>query len=90
MGSMRYLNVVLTVIAVLLALNLATGGFSERSTPEASRAYAVGIPNAGQQRSDMIDQLKKLNVTTSRIEALLSSGNLRVRVEAPRNEEAGR
>lgn len=78
MNSLRYLNTMLTVLAVLLALNLWTAWSGGPSlSPE---AHAQGIPDSGAQRMQMIDQLKKLNERTNEIKQLLESGEARVRI----------
>jgi len=89
MGSVRYLNGVLTVIAVLLTLNLWTSW----NVPLAQTASAApnstptggGIPNAGAQRQQIVDLLKKLNQQTDELISLFKSGQARVKVDAPRN-----
>ncbi len=86
MKSLRYLNTVLTVIAVLLGLNLWTTWMGQPAAPGfASPAHAAdneGLSNAGAQRTQMIDQLKKLVQRTEELTALLKSGNVHVKVDA--------
>jgi len=68
MRSVRYLNGVLTIIAVLLTLNLWAqwhGGPGSNQLPAMPRAAAKGMPNPGAQRMEMIGQLKKLNEQVS-------------------------
>ena len=48
----------------------------------ATPAEAAGLPNSAAQRKDMIDLLKKLNVTMSEMNTQFKSGKARVRVEA--------
>ena len=80
MRRMRYLNTILTVLAVLLTLNLyATWSVSPVSI--ASEAQAQGISNAGSQRKEMVDLLKQINVRLSDMNKSLSDGSVRVRVE---------
>ncbi len=85
MRSLRYLNTVLTVIAVLLTVNVWTlwtltpGG--DAISP-ATEAQAAGIANAAQQRYDMITVLKKINADTGELKSMLKSGSARVRLEA--------
>jgi hypothetical protein len=85
MRSLRYCNVVLTVIAVLLTLNLwtawtTTPGGSLMSI--AGDAHAQnGIPNAGAQRKAMIDELKKITTEINGLESTLKSSTLKVKVE---------
>jgi len=91
MRSVRYLNAILTILAVLLALNLwvtwaATPGGQALSW--AKPAQAAGIPNAGEQRKEMVDLLKALNVKVAQLTDLVQSGKVRVQVEAPPQEPA--
>ena len=86
MQSLRYLNSILTVLAVLLALNVWTmwrGAAAEMVGPiqSAQAAGPGGIPNAGAQRKQIIDQLKSLNAKTDSLTSLLKSGTVRVRVQ---------
>jgi len=80
MRSLRYLNSVLTVIAVLLTLNLYTM-WTVTGPEVATEAQAQGIPNAGAQRAETLAQLKLLNKTNLGIYELLKTGKARVRVE---------
>lgn len=85
MRSLRYLNTVLTVIAVLLALHLWTlwiGGPSAVAT-----AAAPGLGNAATQRRQMVDQLKRLTVKIEELTSLFRSGQARVKVDAPKNAQ---
>ncbi|MBI1367444.1 MAG: hypothetical protein GC162_02195 [Planctomycetes bacterium] len=85
MKSLAYLNGVLTVLAVLLALQLWT---SWTSSPDiASPAYAQGIPDEGAQRNQIIDQLKLLNQKTEEMKGLLLSGKISVKVTLPAKGE---
>ncbi len=85
MKSLRYLNTVLTVIAVLLTVNVWTlwtvtpGG---NALSVATEAQAAGLVNAGQQRKEMIEVLRKINADTGEVKSMLSSGSARVRLEA--------
>lgn len=91
MRRLRYLNAILTVLALLLALNLwtawtATPGGEVLSVARPARAQPQGIPNAAQQRKEMVDLLKKINVQVADLAATLKSGEVRVRVEATPSE----
>ena len=88
MRSIRYLNTMLTVLAVLLALHLWTAWMSAPGA--SSDALAQGIPDAGSQRQQMIDQLKLLNQKTDNIQGLLKSGKIRVVVTNPNEGEGDR
>ena len=92
MRSLRYLNTVLTVIAVLLTMQLwTTWSAGSASWPGASVAQArtrsqaasraSGIPNSGEQRAETVRQLKKLNQNTETLIGLFRNGKARVRVE---------
>lgn len=83
MRSLRYLNVMLTVLAVLMTVQIWTtwtaGGSSMSMVHE---AHAQGVPNAGAQRKEMIDALNKLNAQITTTNELLRSGQIRVQVES--------
>ena len=80
MNRLRYLNTVLTVLAILLALNLWTQWHATPTPSAATQAHAQGIPDAGQQRMEMVDLLKSLNERADETHELLESGQLTVRV----------
>ena len=89
MRSMRYLNTVLTILAVLLTLNLWTqwtatpGGRLLWTAQEAHAAEpARGLPNAAQQRRETVQQLKQLNTEVRSLKQMFASGQARVRLEA--------
>lgn len=89
MRSIRYLNTILTVLALLLSLQLWTtwaGSPAMASQVQAARrsskTAADGIPNAGSQRKQMIDLLKKQTQKTEELVILLKSGKVRVKVAA--------
>ena len=95
MGSLRYLNTILTILAVVLSLHLWTlwaagpDGQGPLVTPDlATEARADGIPNAGAQRKQIIDLLKLLNQRTDQLVDLFKSGKARMRFEAapPQND----
>jgi len=86
MRSLRYLNTVLTIIAVLLTLNLyvgVTGG----NVSWQSEAHAAGLPNAGAQRKEMIEHLSKLNDKVAELKGVLLSGEARVVVVSADKDE---
>jgi hypothetical protein len=86
MRSLRYLNCMLTVLAVLLTLQLWTT-WSASSVTITQEAHAQGIPNAGAQRKEMIESLNKIQQELSTTNELLRSGQMRVVVDAPRQED---
>ena len=90
MPSLRYLNTVLTLIAILLTLNLWSmwsGGPAGRMLAPESPAHAatqpMGIPNASLQRQRMVDLLKLLNRNTEELIRLFRTGKAKVKVDAP-------
>ncbi len=93
MRSLRYLNTVLTVIAILLTLQLwtlwTTGGRDDgRMVDVASVARAGGIPNAGMQRKQANDLLKTLIKKTEELTGLFKSGRARMRLEQTPGKDA--
>ncbi|MDH3584439.1 MAG: hypothetical protein OER86_09515 [Phycisphaerae bacterium] len=81
MGSSRYLNVILTVLTVVLALNLWTSW--TQAPPLAASAFAQGVPDSGSQRQQIVDQLKVLNRKAEELKSMLGSGKVRVQVSMP-------
>ncbi len=92
-GSARYLNVVLTAIAIALgviamqqsvglpqAAEAAGQRSSVRTNTPATNEIAMGIPNAGEQRNRMIDSLRSIDARLTAIESKLTSGPIDVRV----------
>ncbi|MEX2672411.1 MAG: hypothetical protein WD294_09910 [Phycisphaeraceae bacterium] len=80
MNALRYLNTILTVLALLLSLNLWTAWSTSPSFTPSANAQGVGIPDAGAQRKQMVDLLKTIVVQTDETNKLLESGELHVRV----------
>ncbi len=88
MRSLRYLNTVLTVIAVLLTVNVwtmwtATPGGDALSV--ATEARASGIANAGAQRKQIVDAVKQVQTEVGEVKAMFKDGTARVRLEAGSN-----
>ena len=91
MRSLRYLNTILTLLTVLLAMQLwttwmtpsASGNAAGLASPALAQAAGGGIPDAGAQRKEMIDLLKRHIQQTDELIGLLKSGQVRVKVEAP-------
>lgn len=83
MKSLQYLNTVLTVIAVLLSLHLWTL-WSAQSPGEGvsllPEAHAAGIPNAGQQRKEIVDELRQVSHKIDDLVSLFRSGDAQVRM----------
>lgn len=92
MRSLRYLNTVLTLIAILLTLNLyvgwttTPGGELLSIASEAHAQESGGIANAGAQRKEMIDLLKQMNASVNEMQKTLTNGSARVRVEGGKTE----
>ena len=84
MNSLKYLNGVLTVMTVLMAMGLWTwwvGGPAGRSVAMVQPAYAEGIVNAGHQRQQIVEQIKQLSQKVEGLSAMFRSGQARVRIE---------
>ena len=83
MNNMKYLNTVLTVLAVLLALNLWVGVQPSPSNQFGmeGQAIAQGRVDAGQQRAEMIKELKGVKSTVESMSKKLSDGSITVKVE---------
>jgi hypothetical protein len=86
MRSLRYLNCMLTVLAVLLTLQLWTT-WSASPVTLSQEAHAQGIPNAGAQRKEMIDTLNNIQRELTATNELLRSGQMRVTIDAPRQDK---
>lgn len=84
MISTKYLNTVLTAIALLLALNLWVGihdAPASSAIEPANEAHAQGRVDAGQQRAAMIEELKGLNGKIDTLSKKLGDGSVKVKVE---------
>lgn len=90
MRSLKYTNGVLSVLAVLLALNLYVTWVDTPAgamlTPGVEARAQSGMPNAAQQRREMIDEVKLTNKTLDELKTLLTSGEVRVKTEAPQRD----
>jgi len=80
MKSLRYLNTVLTLIAILLTVQLWTGwhGSAGQMLDHAATVEAAGIPNAGSQRAAMLDELETMNKNIAALRSTLESDGLKV------------
>jgi hypothetical protein len=88
MRSLKYLNAILTLIAVVLTLHLWAmwvGGSGAGALVMTSEAQAagrpVGIPNAAAQRKEMVDLLKSQNVKIDQLVKLFKTGKARVKID---------
>lgn len=93
MKSLRYLNLVLTVIALLLSLNLyvqfADGPAGDMLSP-ATKAYAGearGIGSQGERQQVMIEELKSMNAKLDRIDSTLNNKTIKVQQQGLGNAE---
>jgi hypothetical protein len=86
MRTLRYLNGVLTIIAVLLTLNMWMMWHTASPTLPNNEAQAAGLANAGKQRAEMIGQLKKLNVQLDALGTMLKEGKASVQVAQPKKK----
>lgn len=85
MNASRYLNTVLTAIALLLALNLWVGAHQSPAAAAldpATDALAQGRTDSGQQRAAMIAALNQLNTKVDSMSKKLSDGSIKVTVTA--------
>ena len=91
MHSLKYLNTVLTVITILLALHLWTvWSVPVSGGGVVSVAQAAGIPNAGQQRKEIADEVRRMSSKVDELIALFRSGDARVRMWRSSNDVEGR
>ena len=89
MQSLKYLNTILSVIAILLTIQVWTSWTHNQTDPAmgtTSTAYAQGITSAAQQRIMILDELKKLNHEVSELHELFVVGDARVLVEGVANQ----
>jgi hypothetical protein len=76
MRDNKYLNVILTINAVLLAAVL----WLQFSGPQRAAAQTSGLPDAGAQRRQMIDSLGRIERSMAETRSLLEKGKVRVEV----------
>ncbi len=74
--SKRWIGVIIALQALIL---LTLWG----AAPRAGVARADGIPDAGAQREQMVEQQKATNEKLDKLLALLSGGELKVTVNKP-------
>ncbi len=85
MPSLRYLNSVLTLLAVLLSLNLWTTWTMTPASEVVStsqEAHAQGIPNAGAQRKAILDEVTAVKQAVTDLKTTLTNGSVRVKVDS--------
>ncbi len=88
MRSLTYLNVVLSLIAVLLTAVLWTM-WSNPAVDLTASARAQGLTDPGAQRAAQIDQLKSINQKVEELTRLFKSGQARVRLENAPGDDKG-
>lgn len=86
MKSLRYLNTVLTVIAILLTLNVyvqltGTPGGGVVSVAQEARADAPKR-GVGSSATAQLNELKEINDNLSRLAGKLTDGTMRVKVDS--------
>jgi len=74
----RAIRVLLTLIVLLLGANLIVN-MNNSAGPRT--AYAEGIPDSGAQLQKLIDAVNDLNKKVDRIDTVLESGTLNVKVQ---------
>jgi len=84
MRQRKYLNVILTVNALLLAALTwtqiaATPLLASEASADTKRPR-IGVPNAAAQRQDMIRAIRDLQRTNDETRRLLESGKIKVQV----------
>ncbi len=77
MKSIRYLNIILTVLAGLLTAQLYT---TWTQSPSLLSQADAAIPDAGAQRDQIISQLKLLNTKQDQLHQLFKTGQAKVRL----------
>ena len=90
MKSSKYLNTVLTVIAVLLWLNLWVGAHQSptgAALDMTEQAHAAGRTDSGQQRARMIEELSALGSKMDGMNKKLSDGSIKVQVQGLPNKD---
>lgn len=89
MTPSKYLNSVLTVIALLLALNLWVGAHQSPAAAAldpSGQALAQGRVDAGQQRAEMIKELKALGGKVDAMSKKLGDGSIKVKLDDPQRD----
>ncbi|MEL7087029.1 MAG: hypothetical protein AAGL98_01075 [Planctomycetota bacterium] len=89
MKTLRYLNTVLTVIAVLLTINVyvqLTGSPAGAAVSTATQAHAAdkakGVGSTAAREQAQLEALRDINVNLKAAVAKLSDGSVRVKVDS--------
>lgn len=87
MKTLRYLNTVLTVIAVLLTLNVyvqLTGSPAGAAVSTVQEAHAAEKPQrgVGNSATAQLEELREINNNLNRLAGKLTDGSIRVKVDS--------
>lgn len=77
MRNLRYLNGILTVLAVLLAVNtwvLVAGSPAGAVLSPTTQAHAQGVGGAAERQAQIVTELKSLNNAVKGLDAKLNAG----------------
>ncbi len=77
MRNLRYLNGILTVLAVLLAVNtwvLIAGSPAGALLSPTGEAHAQGVGGNAERQAQVVDELKKLNGSVNDLSSQLKAG----------------
>lgn len=90
MRRRNYLNVILTVNALLLAgllwtqiagQPLVSAAFAQDENDQSDEGRQLGVPNAGKQREVMISRLTSIEAAVRDLQRTLASGKIKVEVK---------
>lgn len=87
MKTLRYLNTILTVIAILLTLNVyvqltGTPAGSAVSIAQEARAADKPTRGVGSANAAQLSELKSINENLNRLAGKLTDGSIRVKVDS--------
>ncbi len=78
MRSIRYLNTILTILTVLVGIHIWMLWMTGPNVLPAAKA--AGIPDAGAQRMQIVQEIKALNKTATELKNLFVKGKARVTI----------
>ena len=78
----RSLKVLMVLAVTLLAANLLV-----QLQPLSRTAMAAGIPDSGAQLQSLVEEVQSLNKTVQKMQSLLESGGLTVKVQDAKSEK---
>jgi hypothetical protein len=89
MSHLKYLNVVLTALTLVLTLNLVVHVMDSpvSLTSEAHAAEARGVGSQAERQQAILNELESINTTVKAINTTLTSGDLRVKMDATPGSE---